>query len=584
VIRRGFRAIDAALRRNNPHRGVFDALANSTAYAWARRNLPRDPSFLALRSRWERYLSTIAQPFIGSSGLKRCTADPICFHNHEAVGAFGDLQLLRTGLHSRVRGAKLADRAALRASAIHRLSVEIPPAADAAASWTFAGRPRTGLGLLSDTGTWPLAYHAFSTAMLAGGAADLGGHVPASTRQALVRTTGALAGMMAPDGDIAYLGRRQEQSWALASAIYAAAVVERLPGVDARRAGELRAVADRAFTRLVTVNRFGPGGLSAVPRRLSPGESFRGLDANAVTPTALTIFLMNLAADAADAGGQVKPAALPADAEGAFVEPTKMAFAAVRHGDLWYVVHRNRITYDRRYDFGLVALKQRDSSGRWNDVMRPRPNTRGHTHDSGGPVIERNQVRYLPHGKTIEARPRGIVLVHGGFQSQEGKWLRRGVTFRFVPVKGGVQMSFPLRAGDTARVTSFLPDGQVRRQGATIFDSHSASVVSPAPSRFRFLARGLASCCDKSIVEAHALFHADTDRTYTYTVRAAAGPPKGAAAVPVQRRHKQAEDEGGGGGISLALWLLIAAGVLAAARLALALVRRRARGRSRARG
>src|SRR4051812_30421513 len=584
LIRRGFRAIDAALRRNNPHRGVFDALSNATAYAWVKGNLPRDRSFLALRGRWERYLTTIAQPFIGSSGLKRCTADPICFHNHEAVGAFGDLELLSTGLRSRVRGAKLADRAALRASAMHRLSVEIPPAADSAASSTFGGRPRTGLGLLSDTGTWPLAYHAFSTAMLAGGAADLGSHVPPSTRRALLRTTGALAGLMAPDGDVAYLGRRQEQSWALASAIYAATVVERLPGVDARRAGELRAVADRAFRRLVEVNRVGPGGLSAVPRRLTPGESFRGLDANAVTPTALTIFLLNLAADEADSAGQPKPAPLPADAQGAFLEPTKMAFAAVRHGDLWYVVHRNRITYDRRYDFGLVALKQHDARGQWHDVMRPRPNTRGHTHDSAGPVIERGHVRYLPHGKTIETRPGGVVLVHGGFQSQEGAWLRRGVTFRFTPVKGGVTMSFPLRAGDNARITSYLPDRQVRREGATIYDSHSASVVSPAPTRFRFLARGIASCCDASIVEAHALFSPPADRTYTYTVRAVSGPPPGAEQVGVTRRHKRAKDRDGGEGLSAVAWLAVGLGVLAVAGLALLALRRRARGRPRVRG
>src|SRR2546421_12292202 len=125
--------------------------------------------------------------------------------------------------------------------------------------------------------------------MVAGAAADLGRRSPRATRRALVRTTGALAGLMAPDGDMAYLGRRQEQSWALASAVYAAVVGQRLPGVGARQAGELRAVADRAFARLVTANSNGPGGLSAVPRRLTPGMSFHGLDANAVTPVALTI-------------------------------------------------------------------------------------------------------------------------------------------------------------------------------------------------------------------------------------------------------------------------------------------------------
>jgi hypothetical protein len=580
VVRSGFRAIDAALRRNNPHRGVFDALANATAYAWVKRNLPRDPSFLALRRRWERYLVTIAQPFIGSSGLKRCTADPICFHNHEAVGAFGDLQLLTTGLRSTARGSKLGDRAALRAAALHRLSVEIPPAAGTGASSSFGGRSRTGLGLLSDSGTWPLAYHAFSTAMVAGAAADLGFHVPATTRRALLSSSGALAGLMAPDGDVAYLGRRQEQSWALASAIYAAAAVERLPGVDPRLAGELRAVADRAFTRLVTVNRFGPGGLSAVPRKLTPGMSFHGLDANSVTPVALTIFLLNLAADQAESRGQAAPAPLPADSQGAFLEPDKMAFAAVRHGDLWYVVHRNRIGYDRRYDFGLVALKQRDASGAWHDIMRPRPNTRGHIQDSAGPVIVKGGVRYLPHGRTIETRPGGVVLVRGGYQSQDGVWLRRGVTFRFAPVQGGVAVTFPLRSGDKARMTTYLPDGQVRRLGGTVFDSHSAASLSLPPVGFRFLDRGLGSCCDAHLVEAIEFLQPRAAQTVTYTLRARNGAPKGAVAVAVERRHKRSHHGGGGGG-SKAVWAGVGLAVLAALGVALGLLLRR---RPRVRG
>jgi MYXO-CTERM domain-containing protein len=562
VVKSGFRAIDAALRRNNPHRGVFDELVNATAYAWVRKHLPNDPSFRALRARWERYLVTIGQPFIGSSGLKKCTVNPRCFHNHEAVGAYGDLQMLKTGLRSHVRGAKLSDLRALRASAVHRLAVEIPPSVDSSASWTFGGTTRTGLGLLSDTGTWPLAYHAFSTAMLAGAAADLGPKAPPAMRGALLRTEGALAGMMGPDGDIAYLGRRQEQAWALASAIYAAVVGQRLRGVGPREAGELRAVADRAFTRLVTVNRNGPGGIGAVPRKLRPGQSYHGLDANSVTPVALTLFLLNLASDEAEARGQAAPGALPADAEGAFVSRTKMAFAAVRHGDLWYVVHRNRITYDRRYDFGLVALKQRDANGRWHDVMRPRPNTRGHTHDSAGPVLERGtKIRYLPHGTSIKVRRGGVVLVHGGFQTQDGKWLRRGVTFRFAPVTDGVQMTFPLRAGDNARVTDFVPDGQAKRLGNTIYDDNSSAVVSPAPTRFRFLARGLGSCCDESLIEAMALLHAPRDETYTYTVRAAHGPPKGAAPVEPERRHKVSHSDGGGSSTGV-IWAVAVALVL----------------------
>jgi MYXO-CTERM domain-containing protein len=107
-------------------------------------------------------------------------------------------------------------------------------------------------------------------------------------------------------------------------------------------------------------------------------------------------------------------------------------------------------------------------------------------------------------------------------------------------------MTFPLRAGDNARVTDFVPDGQARRAGNTIYDDHSSAVVSPAPTRFRFLARGLGSCCDESLIEAMALLHAPRDQTYTYTVRAANGPPEGAAPVEPERRRKVSHADGGG--------------------------------------
>jgi hypothetical protein len=177
-------------------------------------------------------------------------------------------------------------------------------------------------------------------------------------------------------------------------------------------------------------------------------------------------------------------------------------------------------------------------------------------------VLERGtKVRYLPHGTSIEVRRGGVVLVHGGFQTQDGQWLRRGVTFLFAPVRGGVRMTFPLRAGDNARVTDFVPDGQAQRLGNTIYDDNSSAVVSPAPTRFRFLARGLGSCCDESLIEAMALLHAPRDGAYTYTIRAANGPPEGAAPVQPERRRKVSHHDTGGSA-SGAIWAAAAVLVL----------------------
>src|SRR3954453_14387642 len=145
LIRRGFKAIDAVLSSDHPQRGVFDSLANSTAYAFAAHSLAHDPSFVALRPRWETYLESISKPYIKSTNLQACTDDPVCFHNHEAVGAFGDLQLLATGLHSNVPGAKLADPAALRASALDVLSSQSRVATGRAGVSSFGGNVSRGL-------------------------------------------------------------------------------------------------------------------------------------------------------------------------------------------------------------------------------------------------------------------------------------------------------------------------------------------------------------------------------------------------------------------------------------------------------
>lgn len=572
----GFRAIAAALRHGPPKRGVFDALAHSTAYSFARRELPRDPEFVALRPSWERYLRGVSAPFIKSTGLQACTTNPRCFHNHEAVGAFGDLQLLGTGLRSDVPGAKLADPSGLRAAALRVLGEEIPVAASHDAT-SSTGHPGRSLGLLSDTGTWPLAYHAFSTAVVAGAAADLGEELPARTRSTLLGITHALAALMGPDGDVAYIGRRQQQAWALASAVYAATVAQRLPGQDALARGELRTAADRAFARLMSANRFGPGGIGAVPRPLSPSTGYHGVDANEVVPSALVIFLLNLAADEASSPDArlASPAPLPADADGAFVEPSRSGFAAVRHGDLWYAVHRRTTTYDRRYDFGLVALKQRDPrSGRWRDVVRPRPNTRGPSHDSAGPVIVRDGVRYLPFGETIAARPGGGVVVRGGFRSEEGVWLRRGVTFRFAPVDDGVRMSFPVVAGDAARVVTYLPAGSARARGRSVFDGRSISSLSVRPRAVRY-GRGYASCCDEHLVAATMSFQPSRDGTVAWTVRSRGDA--GAAEGPRTPAAGAAGGSGGGGGASTGLIAGAGVAALALAGLAMAAGRRRRR-------
>jgi hypothetical protein len=580
LVAAGLRAVRAGLAKDPGERGVFDTLATSLSYSIARSELADNPDFRALRPRWESYLETIGKPFIESPSLGACTADPGCFHNHEAVGVFGDLELAGTGLRSTAAGAKLADPAALRSTAVRLLTEEIAGAA-AREGRASRGVMRTGLGLLSDTGSWPLAYHDFSSAMLAGSVDMLGDEAPEPARDALQRAVATLAGYIAPDGDVSYLGRRQEQGWTLAATVYAATVASR-EAPDPRAAAEARAVADRAFARLTTAHDHGPTRLGPVPRELKDAASYRGLDATAVVSESLEIFMLNLAADAAEGAPALKESELPADADGSFIEPRRPGFATVRHGDLWYAVHRRTDGFDLRYDFGLVSLKRRGTDGTWRDLVRPRPNTPGPGQDSAGPVIVAGGQRYLPRGNRISVRPGGVVLVRGGWRSPAGAWLRRGVTFRFAPVDGGVALSFPLQAGDAARITTFLPRGSARRRGAdSVTDARSIASVSLRPRKVR-LAGGFHSCCDEELVGATMELRPRAAREVVYTVR------DRSRVAPSEGGTRERRGNGGGGlsgtaiagGVAVLLLLALALAMRARRRT---LARRRAEARRRRR-
>ena len=103
---------------------------------------------------------------------------------------------------------------------------------------------------------------------------------------------------MGPDGDVAYLGRRQEQSWALAAA---AAGGEIGASLLRSRAAALHSVANRAFARIVRLHGLGPAGIRIVPRRGRGAHRRAGIDVSTIAFNGLTLYFLNLAADAAAA-------------------------------------------------------------------------------------------------------------------------------------------------------------------------------------------------------------------------------------------------------------------------------------------
>src|SRR5829696_306704 len=428
LVRSGVEAIGSTLDEPPGVRGVFDLLGVATAYDFARERLGSDPAFVAVRGRWKEYLRATVAPNIDNE-VEDCIVSDSCFHNHEAVGAAAELQLLATGLESTEQGTLLADPAALRRAALDEVGVAEPAFARGDAAWSGEDGSLNGLALLSDTGNQPLAYHALSTAMFALSVELLGDDAPEEARAALRRTTGALAGLMAPDGTVAYIGKRQEGIWSLAGAIAAAEIAVRAADAGDGERALYRAVSDRA--------------LAIVPRSGPDAFSPDGVDGDPMTFNGLALFLLNLAADGAQGGDT---AALPADSDGAFVDRTQNGFAAVRHGDVWFAVHRRHPPRDVRNDFGLVAAKWRAPSGGWVDVLPPRP-MRFDIAESAGPVVERDGRRLVPLEGALAGEP---------------------ATYRFAPLARGVRISVPARAGDVVTYTAYLRADEARVDGATV--------------------------------------------------------------------------------------------------------------------
>ncbi len=534
LVRSGVRAVSTALAKPPGQRGVFDALGVAAAYDLARRRLGDDPAFRRTRRAWAAYLRTTGPPAL-DPGIAACISSPGCFHNHEAVEAAGDLALLRTRLRSTVPGSKLDARAATRGAAVRLAGVEAPGALRPTGRSTGPG-PRRGLGLISDANTYPLAYHALSAAMIGEVVLGLGGGAPPAGLRLLRRAVEAQAAFAGPDGDLAFIGRRQEQSWPLAATAYAATAAAAAFAEDRGSAARYRALAARALDRLERVHGVSREGIAVVPRfRGRARGGFAGLDfSNTVVWNGLTVFLLDRAAEVARREPSAAPAAgagLTADGDGAFVDAAGAGFATVRRGGVWFAVNGRPLQPDLRYDAGLVALKRRSPDGTWRDLLRPRPMTLGRPPSSAGPVLVSGGREWFPYGRDVRVGRRGVVTLRAAFADSSGAPLGRTLAIRYTPLPGGVRVSFPLRAGDGVRLRTFLPARSARRTRAgAVRDRDAVATLRPRPSRVTFQ-RGFASCCDARLVEATMDLTTSRPRVVTYTVldrRRATGRAAGA--------------------------------------------------------
>jgi hypothetical protein len=471
----------------------LELLAIASAYRWADRNLAGDADWKRYSPGPRRYLRAWESAAVGRAA-GACFAAVSCWDNYKIVDAAAVLLLLDTGLEPASDRSRLADPGRARAAALAVLTRELPRAIGHEGEARGASGTLSGLGILSDQPTYPLAYHAMSVAALARALGVLGDDAPPAARESFRRAMLAQASFMGPDGDIAFLGRAQGESWALGATAYAGESCARMfQRSHPRSAGMCATLAIRAVSRLRRLHGFQGGVLAIVPRFSSLPLSGEGLEhyARVMTFNGLTAMFLGWAGEEASGAASVEPAPLPLDEGGSFVDPDRARIAVVRRGPVWFAVHTIGPigVNDLRYDFGVVSLKFR--RGRhWVEVLPPRPlSDAGGPLDGGGPALVSANGLAFPRGERFSADPAsGEVVVHGGYRTEGGSWVERAQEFRFRPQERGVEVTATAPPGSVLRFQDFLPRSwtEVGEGAVELRTPTAASRLSEAPSSLEY--------------------------------------------------------------------------------------------------
>lgn len=444
-------------RTRYPMEGVFYQLFSAAAYNLAVERFASRNEFKRIRPGWAdrirrfRYLHGL----LGSRYR----------YNKNLVEALEVIELYRTRLTSKAPKAILRDRRTAITRAIRLLNVQLARRvldytvnAGTKEGWPFAER----VSLISDPPANPPAYNALTAALYMRAYERL----PAKLRtvrmlQTAERMIGGVIARVAPDGDLAFDGRSQEQAWALSSGAYAAWAAsrfERAPSKDIHLSFARRVVGRLETVHVTPESSFGfvltPAAGCCDRQDMPPGQDHY-YDVGKYS--GLTAMTMGWALGVRPAAWGSATALLPTDRPSNFVyELGRGRFYQHRGDKVYWLLRMQSDYYDARADMGLALLKIRADSGAWIDAVPPRPYTGGHHRppDPAAPcLLFRLGCAYLD---LSEGRPVGESYVfRARWRTARGSQIRSG-TATVTPTASGLRLSWTAKAKDRFRVDTFL--------------------------------------------------------------------------------------------------------------------------------
>ncbi len=473
------KAIDWSTRTRYPMTGVFFQMFSAAAYNLAREKFGNRKAFKQVRPRWANQLRRF--PY------QRGVLGSHYRYNKNLVEALQVIELYNTGLRGNARNAILRNRKEALRRAVRLMNVWIPRRVEAYTK--VVGKPEgwpsaKKVAEMSDPPDNPPAYNALTAGLFARAYSRL----PVIERTERMRSTaetmidGVIA-RAAPDGDIAFDGRSQEQAWALSSAAYAAW------NASDFEVGSLRAIhlafARRVVSRLENVHVTSKSSFGFVltpaagccDRQDKPPGQDHYYDVGKYS--GLTALTLGWALEERPDDWAEGSALLPTDAPSDFVFGLGRGRFYQHSGtDLYWFMRMQSDYYDARADMGLAVLKVRGGDGKWIDAVPPRPYTGGH-HSPADPaapcLVYRKGCAYLElHG--------GVPAAGGAFSFQ-ARWrtarntVVRNTTAVVTPTSNGLKLSWPARAADEYRVDTFLAKPSCANSGA-IQTAHVSITIS----------------------------------------------------------------------------------------------------------